>query len=142
MRAFTAGWALILVCAGLAAPAAARDRFDPVALLAQSDLNRDGSITRAEYVEGRRARFAKMDRDGDGYVSEADLPRLVRKRAGDRLERAIDGLDANRDGRLSRAEFVEGPARLFELADVNRDGRIDRAEQGRLAERIAARRAR
>ena len=132
--------AAILAGAALAAPAVARDRPDPMEMLAKSDANGDGAISRAEFIDGRRARFAKMDRDGDGYFSAEDLPRIVRKRAGDKLEKAAEGLDANRDGRLSRAEFVDGPARLFDLGDADRNGVIDRSEKERLGAAIAARR--
>lgn len=132
--------AALLVGAALAAPAAARDRPDPIEMLAQSDVNRDGLITRAEFIDARRARFAKMDRNGDGYFSDDDLPRIVRKRAGEKLDRAMQGLDENRDGRLSRAEFVNGPARLFDFGDRDGDGAIDRSELDRLRAAIAARR--
>lgn len=132
--------AALIAGAAVAAPAAARDRPDPMDMLAQADANRDGAVTRAEFVDARRARFAKMDRDGDGYFSDGDLPRLVRKRAGEKIDRATQGFDANRDGRLSRDEFVNGPARLFDLGDANHDGRIDRGEMDRLRTLVASRR--
>ena len=131
--------AALLAGAAVASPSAARERADPMEMLAQADANRDGAVTRAEFVDARRARFAKMDRDGDGYFSDGDLPRLVRKRAGEKIARATQGFDANRDGRLSRDEFVNGPARVFDLGDANGDGRIDRDEMERLKAQIAAR---
>ncbi|TAJ71317.1 MAG: EF-hand domain-containing protein [Phenylobacterium sp.] len=140
MRAIQTLAAALLAGAALAAPAAARDRPDPMELLAQSDANRDGAISRAEFIDARRARFAKMDRNDDGYFSDDDLPRIVRKRAGDKLDRAMQSLDENRDRRLSRAEFVNGPARLFDFGDKNGDGVIDRGEMDRLRTVIAARR--
>lgn len=141
MRArLTWAFAALAVGAALAAPAAARDRPDPMEMLAKSDANGDGRVTRAEFISARRDRFARMDRNDDGYVSDDDLPRMVRKRAGDKVDRAIDALDSNRDGRLSPAEFVDGPTRLFDLGDANGDGVVDRSEQARLADRVAARR--
>ena len=135
-------WAFAALAAGaaFAAPAAARERLDPMEMLEKSDANRDGRISRAEFIEARRDRFKRMDRNGDGYFSDDDLPRMVRKRAGEKLDRAVDALDANRDGRLSRAEFVDGPTRLFDLGDRDRNGLIDRAEMDRLKAVVEARR--
>jgi len=80
-----------------------------------------------------------MDRNGDGLFSDDDLPRLVRKRAGDRFAQATQGLDANRDGRIGRDEFVNGPTRLFDLGDTDGDGLVDRNEMERLRAAMAAR---
>ncbi|MBU1378834.1 MAG: EF-hand domain-containing protein [Alphaproteobacteria bacterium] len=135
----TLAFAALAVGAAFAGPAAARDRPDPLEMLAKSDANGDGRVTRAEFIAARRDRFERMDRNDDGYVSDDDLPRLVRKRGGDKVNRAIDALDANRDGRLSRAEFVDGPTRLFDFGDANRDGVIDRAELAQLSDRGRAR---
>jgi len=135
-------WALAVLAAGaaFASPAAARDRLDPMEMLARSDADRDGRVSRAEFIDARRDRFKRMDRNDDGYFSDDDLPRMVRKRAGEKMDRAIDALDANRDGRLSRAEFVDGPTRLFDLGDRDRNGVIDRAEMDRLKAVVEARR--
>ena len=78
-------------------------------------------------------------RDHDGYFSDDDLPRIVRKRAGERLAQVTEGLDADRDGRISRDEFVNGPARLFDLGDRDRNDRLDPDEMERLRTAVAAR---
>ncbi|WP_068875853.1 MULTISPECIES: EF-hand domain-containing protein [unclassified Phenylobacterium] len=132
--------AALLAGAALTGSASARERLDPMEILEKSDANRDGAISRAEFIDARRARFAKMDRNRDGYFSDDDLPRMVRKRAGEKVDRVIQALDANRDGRLSRVEFVDGPTRLFDLGDADRNGLIDRYEMDRLRARVEARR--
>lgn len=131
----------VLVVVGLApaTPAAARARPDPMEMLENADANRDGAISRAEFIDARRARFAKMDRNGDGYFSDSDLPRIARKRAGDRIDRLMSGLDRDRDGRLGRDEFVNGPTRLFDAADRDRNGLLDRAEIDAMRKAAAAR---
>ena len=80
-------WAFAVVAAGaaFAAPAVARERLDPMEMLAKSDANRDGRVSRAEFVDARRAHFKRMDRNDDGYFSVDDLPRMVRKRAGEKV---------------------------------------------------------
>lgn len=135
-------WAFAVVAAGaaFAAPAVARERLDPMEMLARSDANHDGRVSRAEFIDARRDRFKRMDRNNDGYFSDDDLPRIARKRAGEKVDRVIEALDTNRDGRLSRAEFVDGPTRLFDLGDRDRNGVIDRAEMGRLKAVVEARR--
>lgn len=132
--------AALLAGAALTGSASARERLDPMEMLEKSDANRDGAISRAEFIDARRARFAKMDRNHDGYFSDDDLPRMVRKRAGEKVDRVVQALDSNRDGRLSRVEFVDGPTRLFDLGDADRNGLIDRYELDRLRTRAEARR--
>lgn len=132
--------AALLAGAALTGSASARERLDPMEMLEKSDANRDGAISRAEFIDARRARFAKMDRNRDGYFSDDDLPRMVRKRAGEKVDRVVQALDSNRDGRLSRVEFVDGPTRLFDLGDADRNGLIDRYELDRLRARAEARR--
>lgn len=132
--------AALLAGAALSGSASARERLDPMEMLEKSDANRDGAISRAEFIDARRARFAKMDRNRDGYFSDDDLPRMVRKRAGEKVDRVVQALDSNRDGRLSRVEFVDGPTRLFDLGDADGNGLIDRYELDRLRARAEARR--
>ena len=131
---------VVLVAGGAcASPAIARERPDPMQMLEKADSNRDGKVTRGEFLEARRARFATMDRNGDGCFDEDDLGRLARRRGGDRIRNLTAALDADRDGRLCRSEFVDGPTRLFDRADRNGDGVLDADERAALAA-VAARR--
>lgn len=131
--------AALALGAAFAPPALARDRFDPMEMLAKSDANGDGRISRSEFIGARRDRFQRMDRNNDGYFTPDDLPRIARKRGGEKVDRLIEALDTNRDGRLTGPEFVVGPTRLFDLADRDRDGVIDRVEMDRLQAMIQAR---
>ena len=120
--------------------------------LLASDTNRDGTITSAEFADAREARFAQLDRDRDGYLTRADAAgagqgrrgrgrlRAAAGGGGERLREAMAAVDANRDGRVSRAEFVDGPGRLFEVGDLDRNGRLDSREIEALRSRLAARR--
>lgn len=135
---------LVIVLAGgaLASPVAARARPDPMEMLQQADANRDGAVSRAEFLAARQSRFARMDRNGDGYFSMDDIPRLARKRAGDRIGQLMSSFDANHDGRLSRDEFVDGPTRLFDLGDRDGNGRLEAPEIERMRSAVAARKGR
>ena len=109
--------------------------FAPVPALAQSqdlirqvkanfdriDTDGDGVISRAEFRKVRAARWTQIDRNGDGYLGEDDFPGFAARRARAQLAE-IAHLDANRDGRISQGEFLDGPLPLFEQTDRNSDG--------------------
>lgn len=105
-------------------------RRDPAELLASADTNKDGVVTRAEFLAARAAAFSKYDRNGDGFVDAADFPSRLRARrnAGQRLEALVDYFDTDGDKRISRAEFVDGPTLVFDRADSDHDGQLSKAE--------------
>jgi len=41
-------------------------------------------------------------------------------------------LDANKDGKISKDEFVNGHAAMFDTLDTNKDGSLDQAEMGKM----------
>ena len=62
------------------------------------DKDRDGSITRDEYLASRRKAYAKLDRDGDGRLSfEEWAVRAATKFAG---------ADRDKSGAMNAAEFA------------------------------------
>lgn len=117
-----------LTAAAPAAPIAA-DRADLIERLSEADLDRDGKVQRAELIAWRSANFARFDRNGDKVLSDADVPKLMRSGT---IARQIDMLEAqfdfDRDGKVQRAEFVDGPTTMFDLADRNRDRVVTRHE--------------
>ncbi|MBB4630957.1 EF-hand domain-containing protein [Sphingosinicella soli] len=124
---------IALAAATLVASPAAAQRWgggDGAAAFDKADADGDGVVTRSEFLKSRSARFDTMDRNNDGVVSESDFKRILKFRpeAGARLERLIAEADANRDGKVTRAEFDVAPTPVFDLADTNGDGKVDRAE--------------
>jgi hypothetical protein len=67
-------------------------RFD------RNDRDRDGTITRAEMMSTRSAAFRKLDKDGNNLLSFEEWA----VRTADRFA----GADANRDAKLTPAEFA------------------------------------
>ncbi|UPT61557.1 MAG: signal transduction protein [Hyphomonadaceae bacterium JAD_PAG50586_4] len=93
--------------------------------LAALDLNRDGSITRAEAREARLAAFERADANHDGYLSEAE------RNAGGAngmMRQGLGAADTNGDGRVSRDEALAAPYRGFDRLDANNDGVISSQE--------------
>lgn len=108
----------------------ARGERDPIARLMEADGNGDGVITRAEYAAFRMARFDRLDRNHDGYISREDFGRMIRlmPRIGRRIDALLALADTNYDGRVSRAEYAAAPMPLFDKLDLNHDGRLDQRE--------------
>src|SRR5690606_39057876 len=121
-RCFVTGALLLLATA---AHAQADGRFFDAA-----DANGDGVVTRDEYRAARAHAFARLDRNGDGYLDERDSARRrsVGRRAGDRVDALRAELDANRDGRISEREFVGGALPGFDRLDTDGNGELDADE--------------
>jgi Ca2+-binding EF-hand superfamily protein len=118
-------------------------------MLRRLDADRDGKVTKAEVEAGVTERFARMDLDGDGVITDADLPPIMRgqnvlsgegrfgrrghggRRMGRMLRRLI-GADANKDGTISLQEAQDHAAKRFARFDRNQDGAIDPADQDML----------
>lgn len=62
------------------------------------DKDRDGRITRDEYLAARRKAFAKLDKDGDGRLSFDEW--AVKATA------KFDGADRDRSGAMDAGEFA------------------------------------
>ncbi len=103
------------------------------------DANGDGSVTRDEFLARPNAMFDELDGNDDGVLSTAELAERPRRRGhGERGDHGPHGahgrhagpahLDADRDGRITQAEFVAGGQMMFEHMDADGDGRITQAE--------------
>ncbi len=107
------------------------------------DKNKDGKLSKEERPyrgdrkhggdvhgprgEGRREAMAKLDTDKDGRISRAEAT------AGEgKLASRFDGMDANKDGFVDRADHeIRAKQRSdewFAKADTDKDGKLTRAE--------------
>lgn len=93
------------------------------------DLDGDGRITRAEFIEGRDARFDRFDKNGDRVISAADFPANAASQPLTALVGQMMGqADADRDGRLTRDELGTSGTPLFDNADADGNGIVERSE--------------
>lgn len=127
--------ACLSVMAASSAEAASRK---PGAALDKADADHDGYVTRDEFKAARSAQFDRLDRNDDGVATLSEFPRLAKSNRpkARTLKTLITHADRDGDGRVTRAEFVDGPAPLFDRADRDRDGRLSRDEMAAAREQL------
>lgn len=126
------------------------------AAFADSDGNRDGRLSFAEFQAARTRKlaeqFARMDANKDGGLSQDEMREAVRERRHMRSSRKHQAmalreharaLDRNGDKALSRAELGDKLPKLaenFDAIDLDNDGKLSGEEMraGRRALRNSA----
>lgn len=101
---------------------------------------KDGRVTKDQALDTIKRMFDELDLDGDGRITDADLPPMMRGRgglaaAGPGMRRAPMGPfgqllreAAAADGTVSRDAVLTLASRRFDQFDRNRDGVIDKAD--------------
>ncbi|MFM5952910.1 MAG: EF-hand domain-containing protein [Novosphingobium sp.] len=113
------------------------------------DMMGDKTITRAEAQTKAAEMFDRMDANNDGSISRAEFTAAHQRMGGpgddDRMgerggkrggKHRMGGMgmmgqmaDANKDGAITKDEFVAGHLRMFDAADTNKDGKLTPAER-------------
>jgi hypothetical protein len=104
----------------------------PMAML---DANGDGLIGADEAAAHAEFAFAAMDDDGDGTIAADEMGRGPRgwgrsrneerrKAMEERHKAHFAAMDADKDGKVTQAEFFAGAKARYEAADADKDGKV------------------
>src|SRR5262245_27164870 len=145
-RMWLAAAAAFVACAAASA-AEPGNGPQPDRIFQKLDLNGDGIVDKSELDAARRAAFERADNDHDGYITEDEAQSLLQQlraqgAAGQRplyrgrmasrkpaeQANAIARFDADGDGRVSEAEFMEFVHPFGAMFDANGDGKITKEE--------------
>lgn len=75
-------------------------------------------------MERRIARFKALDKNGDGSIDKVELQSASDEEVAYRVRRLMHSLDADKNGKISREEFLAPAKRRFARMDLNDDGKI------------------
>ncbi|HPL63195.1 MAG TPA: EF-hand domain-containing protein [Syntrophales bacterium] len=93
-----------------------------------ADANGDGKVDKREFSAAAREKFREYDRNGDGFLDREEMMAACRSFENESCMREFSGIDKNRDGRISRKEFLGGAGARFREYDRSGDGILDRPE--------------
>ena len=74
-------------------------------VLESADTNKDGHITQTEFEAAGNTRFAKMDTDGNGLVTDSERRAYFENMRALRRAETFAKIDSNNDGFISKSEF-------------------------------------
>jgi Ca2+-binding EF-hand superfamily protein len=114
-------------------------------VFAALDTNKDGKVSKCEYVDHAMLRFTRIDTNKDGILSQDELKAAtaaiaarVRPTAASSTRPAASpgrrpgvGLaryDTDKDRKVSKAEYTQGINARFTRLDVDKDGVITAAD--------------
>lgn len=89
-----------------------------------------GPETRAELQAKIQERFAKLDVNKDGFVTQDEIKAVHEARAKERADKRFAALDADKNGSISRAEFDASRAKAREGFKAKREQTADAGKPG------------
>lgn len=125
-------------------------------MLARWDENHDGKVSKEEFLNSVKKRFAQLDLNNDGRITDEDLSPLLRGRdilKGDAGGQSFGGrgrghggfmlnrlrqADANKDGVVTLEEVLAQATKRFDALDRNKDGVVDQADFDALRKEMTA----
>jgi len=89
-----------------------------------------GPQTRAELQTKIQERFAKMDLNKDGFVTQDEIKAGMDARMKERADKRFAALDTDKSGSISREEFDAGRAKVREGFKAKREQTADAGKPG------------
>lgn len=111
----------------------------------KADTNKDGEISKAEFVAHANARFKKSDANDDGVVTREERRAEHERRRAAKSEAQFEKMDSNGDGAISKAEYdahhAARKAAAMKRRDLNGDGEVNAQDREMRKAKHAERRA-
>ena len=123
-----------------AAQGAGSENVEKMRVFTELDADGDGSLTQAELAQGGKLRFAKADKNKDGFLSHAELRNQMVEKMQQRSSRKMTKMmalrDTDKDGKLSfeelRPALGGSTAKMFARMDENDDGTLLAEESAKI----------
>ncbi|MFN0190495.1 MAG: EF-hand domain-containing protein [Aestuariivirga sp.] len=136
-KALKLGALAVLAAAAGTMAAEANEPFVPRGerLFALFDTDKNGSMSKPEFLLRAEKRFLRADANSDGAVTAAEIDAQLAKAIERRRARMMANMDRDKDGSVTREELDKYVEAMFDGADANGDGGVsmDEARGFRLA---------
>ncbi|MDZ4064396.1 MAG: EF-hand domain-containing protein, partial [Coriobacteriia bacterium] len=96
----------------------------PAGRFGQLDDKGEWKVSKQDAPPRLAARFAEIDADGDGFVTREEIRAKMGPGPGGRFMGPGARMDADKDGKVSLTEFVDGHVALFNKVDVDGKGAV------------------